>query len=174
MPIRDKMNVMEEKESNFAFIDSQNLNLSIRAQGWVLDYKKFRKYLEDKYSITKAFLFLGYVPQNQDLYTSLQESGYIVIFKPTLTLPNGKVKGNVDAELVLHTMVEYQRYDKALLVTGDGDFYCLVDYLIKQEKLLKLMVPNEKKFSSLFRKVMSHVVFMNNLKEKLEYRKDPK
>ncbi|MDP1759128.1 MAG: NYN domain-containing protein [Thermodesulfovibrionales bacterium] len=174
MPIRDKMKVMEKKESNFAFIDSQNLNLSIRAQGWVLDYKKFRKYLEDKYSVTKVFLFLGYVPQNQDLYTSLQESGYIVIFKPTLTLPNGKVKGNVDAELVLHTMVEYQRYDKALLVTGDGDFYCLVDYLIKQEKLLKLMVPNEKKFSSLFRKVMSHVVFMNNLKEKLEYRKDPK
>ena len=168
------MNVMEKKESNFAFIDSQNLNLSIRAQGWVLDYKKFRKYLEDKYSVTKAFLFLGYVPQNQDLYTSLQESGYIVIFKPTLTLPNGKVKGNVDAELVLHTMVEYQRYDKALLVTGDGDFYCLVDYLIKQEKLLKLMVPNENKFSSLFRKIMSHVVFMNNLREKLEYRKDPK
>ncbi|MFA5846445.1 MAG: NYN domain-containing protein [Thermodesulfovibrionales bacterium] len=162
---------MEKKENNFAFIDSQNLNLSIRTQGWILDYKKFRKYLEDKYSITKAFLFLGYVPQNQDLYTSLQESGYIVIFKPTLTLPDGKVKGNVDAELVLHAMVEYQKYDKALIITGDGDFYCLVDYLIKQDKLLKLMIPNEKKFSSLFRKVMPHIVFMNNLREKLEYRK---
>lgn len=165
---------MEKKENNFAFIDSQNLNLSIRNQGWLLDYKKFRKYLEDKYNVTKAFLFIGYVPQNQDLYTSLQESGYIVIFKPTLTLPNGKVKGNVDAELVLHAMVEYQKYDKALIVTGDGDFYCLVDYLIKQDKLLKLMIPNEKKFSSLYRKVMSHIVFMNNLKEKLEYRKAPK
>lgn len=168
------MNGMGKKENNFAFIDSQNLNLSIRAQGWVLDYKKFRKYLEDKYSITKAFLFLGYVPQNQDLYTSLQESGYIVIFKPTLTLSNGQVKGNVDAELVLHTMVEYQKYYKALIVTGDGDFYCLVDYLIKQDKLLKLMVPNEKKFSSLFRKAMPHIVFMNNLREKLEYRKGSK
>lgn len=165
---------MDKKQNNYAFIDSQNLNLSIRNQGWILDYRKFRKYLEDKYSITKAFLFLGYVPQNQDLYTSLQESGYIVIFKPTLTLPDGKVKGNVDAELVLHTMVEYPKYDKALIVTGDGDFYCLVDYLIKQDKLLKLMIPNEKKFSSLYRKVMSHIVFMNNLKEKLEYRKDPK
>ena len=165
---------MEKKENNFAFIDSQNLNLSIRNQGWILDYKKFRKYLEDKYNVTKAFLFIGYVPQNQDLYTSLQESGYIVIFKPTLTLLNGKVKGNVDAELVLHAMVEYQKYDKALIVTGDGDFYCLVDYLIKQDKLLKLMIPGEKKFSSLYRKVMSHIVFMNNLKEKLEYRKAPK
>lgn len=162
---------MEKKENNFAFIDSQNLNLSIRTQGWVLDYTKFRKYLEDKYSITKAFLFLGYVPQNQDLYTSLQESKYIIIFKPTLTLPGGKVKGNVDTELVLHTMVEYQKYDKALIVTGDGDFYCLVDYLIKQDKLLNLMIPNKNKFSSLFRKVMPHMVFMNNLRGKLEYRK---
>ncbi len=165
---------MEKRQNNFAFIDSQNLNLSVRAQGWVLDYRKFRKYLNDKYSITKAFLFIGYVPQNQDLYTSLQESGYILVFKPTLTLPDGKVKGNVDAELVLHTMVEYQKYDKALIITGDGDFYCLIDYLIKQDKLLKLMIPNEKKFSSLFRKIMSHVVFMNNLRHKLEYRKDTK
>ncbi|MBI4743853.1 MAG: NYN domain-containing protein [Actinobacteria bacterium] len=165
---------MQRKQNNYAFIDSQNLNLSIRAQGWVLDYRKFRKYLEDKYSITKAYLFIGYVPQNQDMYTFLQEYGYIIIFKPTLILPNGKVKGNVDAELVLHTMVEYQRYDKALIVTGDGDFYCLIDYLIKQDKLLKLMIPNENKFSSLFKNLRPHIVFMNDLKGKLEYNKQDK
>ncbi len=162
---------MDDKTGkNYAFIDSQNLNLSIRNQGWVLDFKKFRRYLEDKYQIEKAFVFLGYVPQNQALYTGLQKDGYILIFKPTLLLPDGKVKGNVDAELVLHTMVEYPNYSKALIVTGDGDFYCLVDYLIKHDKLLKLMIPNEKKFSSLFRKLMPHIVFMNNLKEKLEHR----
>jgi uncharacterized LabA/DUF88 family protein len=165
---------MQRKQNNYAFIDSQNLNLSIRAQEWVLDYRKFRKYLEDKYSITKAYLFIGYVPQNQDMYTSLQEYGYIIIFKPTLILPNGKVKGNVDAELVLHTMVEYQKYAKALIVTGDGDFYCLIDYLIKQDKLLKLMIPNENKFSSLFKNLRSHIVFMNDLKRKLEYNKQDK
>jgi uncharacterized LabA/DUF88 family protein len=49
--------------------------------------------------------------------------------------PAGKVKGNVDAELVLHAMIEYPNYDKALIVTGDGDFFCLVEYLIKQDKL---------------------------------------
>jgi uncharacterized LabA/DUF88 family protein len=111
------------------------------------------------------------VPLNQSLYTGLQEDGYILIFKPTLTLPTGKVKGNVDAELVLHTMIEYPNFDKALIVTGDGDFYCLVDYLIKKKKLLKLMIPNERKFSSLFRKLTPHIVFMNNLKDKLEYSK---
>jgi len=160
---------MKKPQTNYAFIDSQNLNLSIREQGWILDFGKFRTYLKDKYGVVKAFIFIGYVPQNQDLYTNLQKDGYILIFKPTLSLPNGGVKGNVDAELVLHTMVEYQNYDKALIVTGDGDFYCLVDYLVKNAKLLKLLVPNMKKFSSLYRKMMPHIAFMNNLRDKLEH-----
>lgn len=158
------------RPNNFAFIDSQNLNLSIREQGWVLDFGKFRKYLERKYEITKAFLFIGFVWGNQTLYTSLQKSGYILVFKPTLKLPDGSSKGNVDAELVLHTMIEYSNYDKALIVTGDGDFYCLAEYLIHCNKLLKLMIPNKGKFSSLFRKMMPHIVFMNNLKKLLEYK----
>jgi uncharacterized LabA/DUF88 family protein len=163
---------MKNKQNNYAFIDSQNLNLSIRDQGWVLDFKKFRTYLKDKYGITKAFLFIGYIHENQDLYTALQEFGYILVFKPTLKLPEGKVKGNVDAELVLQAMIEFNNYEKALIVTGDGDFHCLVKYLLKKEKLLKLMIPNRRKYSSLFRKMMSHIVFMNNLKRKLAFGRD--
>jgi len=162
---------MNRRENNYAFIDSQNLNLSIRDQGWVLDFRKFRSYLSDRYNVTHAFLFIGYVYPNQDLYTSLQKDGYILIFKPTLKLPDGRVKGNVDAELVLHTMIEYENYDNALIVTGDGDFYCLVDYLIKKNKLLKLMIPNQHSFSSLLRKLMPHIIFMNNLRGKLEHSK---
>ena len=159
---------MKKEQDNYAFIDSQNLNLSIRDQGWVLDFGKFRTYLQDKYGVTKAFLFIGYVYQNQDLYINLQKQGYILIFKPTLSLPDGRVKGNVDAELVLHAMIEYENYDKAVIVTGDGDFYCLVDYLIKKDKLVKLLIPNRNKFSSLFRKMMPHIAFMSDLGSKLE------
>ena len=165
------LNKNKNSENNYAFIDSQNVNLSIREQGWILDFKKFRKYLSDKYQIRKAFLFIGYVPQNQALYTALQKQDYILVFKPTLILSDKTCKGNVDAELVLHAMIEYKNYDEALIVTGDGDFYCLVDYLIKQNKLVKLMAPNRHKFSSLFRKLMRHLVFMNDLKNKLSYNK---
>ena len=162
---------MKKPQNNYAFIDSQNLNLAIRDQGWVLDFGKFRQYLDRKYDVNEAFIFIGYVYENQDLYTNLRKDGYILIFKPTLKLPDGKVKGNVDAELVLHTMIEYDNYDKALIVTGDGDFYCLVDYLIKKNKLLKLMIPNQYSFSSLLRKLMPYIVFMNNLRGMLEYKK---
>ncbi|PIQ88482.1 MAG: hypothetical protein COV72_08105 [Candidatus Omnitrophica bacterium CG11_big_fil_rev_8_21_14_0_20_42_13] len=156
--------------NNYAFIDSQNLNLSIREQGWNLSFKRFRRYLEDKYGVRKAFIFIGYMPTNESLYTSLQEYGYILIFKPTLSLPDGKPKGNIDAELVLHTMIEYQNYDKVVIVTGDGDFHCLIEYLKKQNKLRRIIIPNRVKFSSLLRKFASDMTFMNDLREKLEYK----
>ena len=162
---------MKNKGNNYAFIDSQNLNLSIQDQGWKLDFKRFRKYLEDKYGVTKAFIFIGYIATNESLYTALQKYGYIVIFKPTLILPSGKPKGNTDAELVLHTMIEYPNYDKAIIASGDGDFYCLVEYLEKQNKLLKLIIPNQYDYSSLLRKFARHMLFMNGLKGKLEYGK---
>ena len=158
---------MKTHANNYAFIDSQNLNLSIRDQGWVLDFARFRIYLADKYNITKAFVFIGYLRENEPLYNSLRKDGYSLIFKPTLLLPEGGVKGNVDAELVLHAMIEYANYDKALIVTGDGDFYCLVEYLLKQDKLLNLMIPNKNKYSALFRPVIRHIIFMNNLRKLL-------
>ena len=160
---------MKPPANNYAFTDSQNLNLSIRAQGWVLDFARFRIYLADKYGIVKAFIFIGYRSENQPLYASLQKDGYSLVFKPTLLLPEGRVKGNVDAELVLHAMIEYANYDKALIVTGDGDFYCLVEYLLKKDKLLNLMIPNQNKYSSLYRLIRPEMVFMNDLRGKLEH-----
>ncbi len=157
--------------NNYAFIDSQNLNLSVRDQGWKLDYARFRKYLLDKYNASKAFLFIGYVEENKGLYKYLQKIGYILVYKPTLNLPGGKPKGNVDAELVLYSAaIEYANYSKAVIVTGDGDFCCLIEFLKKRNKLLKLMVPNYLKYSSLLRKFMEDIVFMNGLKNKLSKR----
>jgi uncharacterized LabA/DUF88 family protein len=156
------------KEKNYAFIDSQNLNLSIQNQGWKLDFKKFRIYLSDKYKVQKAFLFIGYVQTMQSLYTSLQQYGYILIFKPTLDLGHGKIKGNVDAELVLHSMIEYPNYDKALIVSGDGDFFCLVEYLVKKVKLEKLIIPDRHKYSSLLREFKPYMAFMTDLESKLK------
>ena len=89
------------------------------------------------------------------------------MFKPTLQLPNARVKGNVDAELVLHTMIEYRNFDRAIIVSGDGDFRCLVEYLAEQKKLEKLIVPNEK-YSSLLRQFASYIVNIGLLKNKLK------
>jgi len=161
------------KETIYAFIDSNNLNLGILSQGWKLDFARFRIYLKDKYHVEKAFLFIGYVLGNQQLYTFLQKVDYIVVFKPILEISKEKktkIKGNVDAELVLHTMIEYKNYDKAIIVSGDGDFYCLIEYLANNNKLAKIIVPN-KKYSSLLRKFAMFIVNISFLKDKLHKRK---
>ena len=154
---------------NYAFIDSQNLNLSIRDQGWKLDFKQFYYYLRDKHHVSRVFIFIGYINGNQKLYTFFQKIGYIVIFKPTIELSDGKVKGNVDAELVLYTMIEINHYDKAIIISGDGDFYCLAEYLKDHNKLLKLMVPNQYKYSSLLKRFSKDIVFINQLRKRVEF-----
>ena len=154
----------------FAFIDSQNLNLGVRSSGWRLDHKKFRLYLKNKYGVDKAYLFIGYVEENQDLYENLQQAGYIVVLKETTEYQvDGKttVKGNVDAELVLYASAKmYHRYDKAIIVTGDGDFACLVEYLDEKGKMGKLLVPN-RHFSSLLRKYNQYIVRIDLMKRSL-------
>ena len=164
---------MKKELNNFAFIDSQNLNLSIRELGWKLDWARFRIYLKEKYAVTKAFLFIGFVEGNNDLYKFLQEAGFICIFKPTLKYKDGTTKGNCDAELVLQAMIEYPNYNKAVIVTGDGDFYCLVKYFIEQNKVEVALIPNRNRFSALlnFKIFRSYLRFMNDLKNKLEYKK---
>ncbi len=165
---------MRKPLENYAFIDSQNLHLSIRELGWDLDYERFRVYLSEKYGVSKAFLFLGYVPDRQKLYVALQQMGYICVFKPTLIYTDGSTKGNCDAELVLHAMIEFNRYKKAVIVTGDGDFHCLIDHLASKQKLEKVLVPNQGKYSALLKKFPSgYLAFVSDLATALK-RKEPR
>lgn len=161
------------KPNNYAFIDSQNLNLGVNSLGWKIDYAKFRLYLKNKFSITKAYVFIGLVDDNQELYTTLQEAGFILVFKPTVRyFQNGKetVKGNVDAELVLNAAaIEYSNYDKALIVTGDGDFACLVKFLIERGKLLKLVTPNQK-YSKLLNPYDKYIVRIDKVIQSFGFR----
>lgn len=153
----------------YAFIDSQNLNRGTQAAGWKLDFGKFRLYLKNKYKVSKAFLFIGYIEGNAALYRYLQECGYILIFKSVLEIKKGnktKYKGNVDAELVLQAMLEFKNYKKAIIVTGDGDFNCLIEHLEKQNKLLKIIAPN-KRYSSLLRKFANRIFTLEQVRDKL-------
>lgn len=138
--------------------------------GWKLDFPRFRIYLRDKFKVKKAFIFIGYLKENTKLYDMLTLSGFELIFKPTIIHKikgKAETKGNVDAELVLHTMIQYPYFSKAVIVSGDGDFHCLVEYLQKKSKLSRIIVPNQYKYSALLRRFISHITFLNSLKIRL-------
>ncbi len=178
----------------FAFIDSQNLNVSVQKLGWKVDWQKFRDFLRKQYGVTEAFMFIGYVPEFEDMYDQLHETGYSIVLKQTfdMTRPQAElldeadkktldmkdkpddeekkpVKGNVDADLVLWAMKELPRYDKAIIVSGDGDFFSLVEYLESQHKLLKILTPNSH-YSSLYNRYDSFVERIDEHKKQLAYR----
>jgi uncharacterized LabA/DUF88 family protein len=163
---------MKKELNNYAFIDSNNLNLGIQKLGWKLDYRRFRIYLAEKYGVSRAYVFIGFVALNQSLYDRLQEAGFILKFKPTIPDTDGKIKGNIDADLVLRAALELSDYDKAVIVSSDGDFYSLVQYLYENGKLAAVLSPDIKNCSSLLKQTAKEKMqFMNELRNKLEYKK---
>lgn len=159
-----------------AFIDGQNLHLGALEDGWSVDLEKLRIYLRDKYKIEEAYYFLGYLDEDQQgLYRKLQRAGFIVVFKEHSSHQTGKKKGNVDTDIVFEMMksvIEEIPERKILLISGDGDYKKTVDYLIKKNRFLKILFPNKKFASSLYRKL--ETIYYDNLKHaqhKIEYKK---
>lgn len=173
---------MSNQHTVYAFIDAENLYIGVKNDlknkagrilynGWEIDYRKLRLYLKNKYNVSKAYFFIGNLPGRESFYAALQEMGYTVALKPTLPyIEQGqkKSKGNVDAELVLYaSALTYDKYDKAIIISGDGDFLCLAEYLDSENKLYRILTPNYK-YSSLLNKFAPSIVIVGNLKESLE------
>jgi uncharacterized LabA/DUF88 family protein len=178
----------------YAFIDSQNLNLGVQKLGWKMNWRKFRQFLADEYGVTKAFMFIGYVPEYESIYEQMHEAGYAIVLKPTFDMtrpqpemlevmnetqipkppktgePEEKkpIKGNIDAELVLWAMKEMSNYEKAIIVSGDGDFYSLVEYLESKNRLLHLLAPSGH-YSSLYNRYEQYVVRIDQHRRELAY-----
>ena len=164
--------MLENESKNYCFIDGQNLYLGIDDLGWDLDYYRFRYYLLAKYNIKKAYLFLGFVSENQNVYNHLRKCGFDLVFKKVAKGKNGKVKGNIDVHLTLKTVDMLGKYDKAMLVTSDGDFAVLVDYLKKKQKFGGLISPVKKKCSHLLQKEAGmRILFLEDVKEKVNQKK---
>ena len=132
-------------ENNFAYIDGANLYKGTESLDWEFDYGRFRIWLKEKFKVEQAYLFLGLIPKHKDLYTKLQEQGYTLIFKEVIFDGNGKAKGNCDADIVVHAMHDaYEgRFNKAILVSSDGDYTPLVKFLKEKNKIEFILSPYE-------------------------------
>ncbi len=136
---------MKPKQKNVAYIDGANLHNGTKSLSWDFDYKRFRVWLRDKYVVEQAYIFIGMMPKYAQLYTRLQEQGYTLIFKEVIYDGDGKAKGNCDADLVVAAMQDaYEnKFEKAILVSSDGDYASLVKFLLTKGKMLTVISPYE-------------------------------
>ena len=153
----------------------RTLHLGLTDSDWKADYKKFRHFLTQKFSVTEAYYFLGYImEENTNLYYALQKSGFIVSFREHSQAMAGKKKGNVDVEIVFEMMRNLvdnpENFNKIVLVSGDGDYKKCIDYLIKKDKFLRILFPNNK-YSSLYDKIDNkYKMRIQDIRNKIEYK----
>ena len=157
--------------NNYAYIDAANLYNGMRDFGWELDYKRFRVWLYEKYSVQKAYIFIGLIPKYKNLYKYLQECGYTIVFKEVVYDGNGRPKGNCDADLVLQAARDAYENNcqKIIIVSSDGDYASLVKFLQEQDKFYTILSPGiQKKCSILLKRTGVSIVYINDKKSILE------
>ena len=150
-----------KERANIAYIDGQNLYMgtTLRDPLWSVDLARFRVYLHRKYNVEKAYYYLGYVQDTQSaerLYEEIQSAGFILVFRQHTSAMLGEKKGNVDSDIIFSIMKRLclqDDFEKIVLVSGDGDYKMLVDFLIEQKKLEKILFPKRKYASSLYKSI---------------------
>ena len=164
---------MTSKENNFAYIDGANLHKGVESSAWKLDYRRFRSWIRQKFSVTDAYLFIGLMTKHADLYTLLQSMGYKLIFKEIVYDGSGKAKGNCDADLVLQATRDYFENHPAsvILISSDGDYAPLV--LFWQEKKVPCAIVSPApidKCSILLKRTAAPIIYLEDMKHKLWFR----
>ena len=155
-----------------AFIDGINLHKGILQLGWRLDYRRFRKWLADHYRVNEALIFVGYVPENRGLYQDFKNWGYSLVFRQISRGTGGNIKGNCDTELTLNAVAGCceNQFDKAVIVSGDGDFVSVTSFLAARGKLRSVIAAGYSSCTRNYRQCAFRPVLLQSFRDELEYR----
>lgn len=175
---------MSQPLRNIAYVDGQNLYMMGTAKvapRWTIDLSRLRVYLDQKYDVERAYYYFGYVQDGANferLYEAIQRAGFILVFREHNSAMLGTKKGNVDADIIFSIMKRLylkEGFNKVVLVSGDGDYKMLVDFLVEQDKFEKMLFPNRRYRSSLYKSLRNkHFVYLDDadVKRKIELKKE--
>jgi len=171
--------------NNFAFIDGANLHITYEYLDWKLDYQKLRNFLRKKLGVVVAYYFIGKVPEHEDICTTLESYDYNIKLKnpspyiieaeycpycnKMITPETSRHKSDCDSFMTLQIMSDLSIFDKAVLITSDGDFDNLVKRLLQQDKLRMVFAPCKEGCSwLLISAARGRIAFIDEYKSELE------
>lgn len=156
-----------------AYIDAANLHHATIGAGWKLDYQRLLIWLHDRYHIEEAYMFMGFIPKFTPLYEHLRYCGFSIIFRDVIRDKEGNPKGNCDGDLIVKVMRDVYEYrcDECIIVSSDGDFASLIEFLMEKKKLQMLLSPAvESKCSILLKRTSARISYLNDQRSNLEKR----
>ena len=165
------------KGRTYVFIDASNIIYGASHNGWRMDFEKLIKYLKTRYDANKVFYYAGLDPENKKqlgFYEKLQEFGYILRLVPLKVFSDGTRKGDVDSRMTFEIMKYFGTYNRAVILTGDGDYYWVLEYLIQNKKQVFIISFAKRTAPELKKLAKEDFAHLGNLRHQLQFRDQKK
>lgn len=167
------MKLKKKLSTTYAFIDASNIIYGARSEGWFIDQKKLFEYLKKRFSVKKAFFYYGKDSKDEKkekFLKKLRSFGYILRVKEIKRFGT-RIKANCDVDLTMDMLLMVKEYQRAIVLTGDGDFAPLFTHLLLQKKEI-IIVSSPKRTAKEIRVIAgnAHINF-GSLRYLLEYKK---
>lgn len=165
----------DSKIATYAFLDATNIIYGASDSGWKMDFKKLSRYLKERYDAEKILYYAGVDAENKKqlrFYEKLQEFGYLLRLIPVKTFKDGRKKADVDSRMTFEMMLYFDKYDRALVMTGDGDYYWVLEYLLLKHKSVKLLAHASSTARDLKKMFEGNFQDLNDVKNRLRRQKN--
>ena len=162
------------RQKTYVFIDATNIIYGATGCNFRVDFRKLFKYLKERFESERVFYYGGVDKENKkqlNFYHKLQSLGFELRLVPVKIFSNGKKKADVDSRMTFELMLYLDKYDRLVVLTGDGDFFWVLEYLkTKKEKLWILSFPKQ---TAKELKILAGPDFANleNIKERIKWTK---
>lgn len=168
--------------TTYAFVDAANvIYRDSDVKPWKIDLKKLFSYLKERFEAERVFYYGGVDNRNAvqlKLYQRLTEWGYELRLNPVKRFINDRgeqyLKADVDARMAFEAMKYKDDYDHAVFLTGDGDFYWLLKYLLREKDKIWVVASPNKTAKELKKLVRGDFANLDNLRSRLEFRSPTK
>jgi uncharacterized LabA/DUF88 family protein len=143
------------KKVGYVFIDASNLWASQKVKGKMFDFEKLKNFLNKTYDLTeiRVYYYTAYPKEGTRDYNTQKKHNFFTYLKKSLNInvvkkelkqiiesydtngyPIKKEKGNMDVEMTIDCVHNVNRYDIAILFTGDSDFLAVINYIRSKSK----------------------------------------
>ena len=165
------------KPVTYAFVDAANIIYrDVELHPWKIDLKKLIKYLRERFGVSKVLYFGGIDDRNATqirLHEKMKTWGYELHLNPIKRFMNeqGKwyIKADVDSHMTFEMMRLFRQYDRAIILTGDGDFYWVLKYLLENKGFVWLLASHRKTAKELKRLFGHRFINFDDSRQSLEY-----
>lgn len=157
----------------YVFIDATNIIYGTSYYGWKMDFKKLYKYLITRYKAKVIYYYAGVDNSNikqLHFYEKLTDFGYKLRLVPVKKFSDGHKKADVDSRMTFEMMKMDKKFDKAVIMTGDGDYYWVLEYLLKNKKMVKLISHNKNTAQELKKLFGNNFTTLDSIKDIVKWK----